>query len=321
MAFGNRLINTTVNGGPQIWVAAGLPTSGKNLKYSTDGINFTDVVSTGLRSDTIQASVGYNGTYFFASIAGSPSHIRGSYSTDGINFISCTGSFPASRLYHIYWSGSKWFGVGDDKLWASDDLNGNSWYDVGLPGVARYCVVGGNTIWSYDPVPPSTYLTYRSTQNGANFANLTAGMPNFGNQSSVMTYHSASHIVLPGGYGNTPYYSINNGSTWTACSGTPGGVWWRGVYDGVNTYLPYENTRRIYKSSDGINFSITPASGFPVDFGEGNIFDGTSSWISDRTTKFYKSSDQWASYSIIETNLSGPQIISNNMPGLFPPIQ
>lgn len=314
-----RLIKSNDEGGgggvSTHWIAAGTPASGKCLKYSTDGVNFSDVNTTGLPSDSIAASIAYNGTYWFAGQGSSAS-----YSTDGINFTAVTGTLPSTTLYSVRWNGNKWLGLSTNQLWASNDVNGNNWYYVGFPSVVDYLTVANNNIWGLKAVPPDNYNTYRSTDEGANFSNLTATMPDFVNQASALIYYKENHLILTGGYGNVSYYSLDNGNTWNACSGLPGGIWWRGVSDGTNVYLPYENTRRIYSSNDGINFSVTAASGFPVTWGQGYIFDGESVWFSDRTTKLYKSNDGFNTYAIIETNINNPAIESNSMPAFFPPI-
>ncbi len=288
--FGNGgYVNSVAYDGIGKWVSVGSGNStGNNINYSTDGINWK----------AVNGPFDKNGKAYFVSYSGGkwiavgkdPSGNNIYYSTNGINWNAVTGSpFTANGIgYAVAYDGmGKWVAVGDgnssgNNIYYSTD--GMIWNPVNGPftisGIAYSVAYGGNK-W--------------------------VAVGNSGTLFSI--YHSDDGIVwnpVNGGFDSIGYSVAFNGTIWVAVGKdsfsrnifySSNAVSWNGVtspfatgkglsvtHGGGNWVAVGEDDsgsgNNIYYSTDGQSWTAATGNPFGTS-GSGNsvAYDGSGKWV------------------------------------------
>jgi len=155
--FNGMTMDLVWNG--KIWVAVGYDdmNSYNTIKYSRDGINWYPVISGDANTfRKIGHSVDWNGREFVATGADIGGTKTIAWSTDGLQW-NIVDNAPPDVVKHCFWDGERWFAIGLENVYISD--NGRTWVmelngfpDSVLPGVlAEITCFGG--------LPTQTLLT------------------------------------------------------------------------------------------------------------------------------------------------------------------
>jgi hypothetical protein len=332
MAFGNRLINTFVGPVPYVLVIASSVSSGSPIKYSTDGIGFTDVPTPFASNNTgIQVVVGYNGTHFIAM----NSACEVVYSTNGINWTRAT-STPTRVSTNVVtpysqprWTGTRWVmslnvAGATGQIWYTANSNGDGgWTNSGQVGFGT--AIANQTVVAWDLTPPTGGVAVRSLNSGSTWSSIT-GL-SFGNQRAAGVGFSATQFAIMGGYSDNPKYSNDSGANFQNSTGTGGGVHFGAYSDGTYIYTLKESDRKMYRSADG--GATYSAAGYTFPSGVTNynsgFFDGVEHYVNTNSSSIYVSSDGWVNPANVRTlslGFSGnsANFASTAQPGSVPAI-
>ena len=306
----NRIIRSNDTGGggsTSFIVIAGNVGSGSPIKYSADGISFTDVPTPFASNNTgINVVVGYNGTHFIA-VNGNCEVV---YSTDGINWTraSSTPTYAGSGTVSGYgqprWTGTRWVMALNTsgftaQIWYTANSNGDGgWTNSGQLGFGT--AVANETVVAWNLTPATGGVAVRSLNSGSTWSAIS-GL-SFGNQRAAGVAFSPTQFAVMGGYNNNPEYSNNTGATFQDSTGTGGGVHFGAYSDGTYIYTLKESDRKMYRSSDGGATYSAAGYTFPsgtTNYGSG-LFNGIEHYVSTNTG-IYVSSDGWVDPANVRT--------------------
>ncbi len=243
-----------------IWVAGGFSNSGSNnlLKYSFDGINWSNGTGYQFSGASKVFSICHNGSFFYSYITNTNSN--GGFfvkSFDGINWsqinVPPVGfgnlSFPAFMVKNLIWTGQEFVAAGR----AQTDKNSNSMISRSFDGTAWFPASSGN---------------FATAGTGDAF-----GLAFNGRRMVCATSATAASGILK--------YSDDRGSNWTSCTvadpfsttNSNGGITTNG-YTWVAVGTGNSANGTIKYSFDGITFVNISGNGFN-QFGSDVAWNGT----------------------------------------------
>ena len=139
------MLGRSVFYGNSLWVIVGLPeftVQPSTIKYSNDGQNWTDVISSPF--DVGGYGVAWNGSLWVA-VGGIVNSIA--YSTDGVIWTGI-GNSIFSTGKGITWSGTLWYAVGTGPNTIAYSTDGITWTGLGsILFTTAYSICYGNGVW------------------------------------------------------------------------------------------------------------------------------------------------------------------------------
>ena len=323
MGFNKKIFTTPSTPAiADILLAGGVASSGKSLRYSTDnGATWSDVTSSGFSNDSVLARVGYNGSYFLAyNINGELSN-----SIDGISFtaVSGNGGLPATPQMlpkTLLWTGTRWAGVFAHnypsllgKVWTSTSLDGSSWSQTSPNDTCYFLDTYNDSIATWWVIPPGgTYPAYVSTTSGTPSWSSWGAKPSFGNQSSSGGFTtSVDDFVIGGGYSNIPAFTSNGFSSFSNASGVAQQFQQAFFKTDTTFFIQNEGNGNLYKSSNGSTYTFV-ASFSGINLGGGYVYNGTDLFVATSTGSIYKTSNDFASSTILTPGLTGSVSLTAN---------
>jgi hypothetical protein len=320
--FGQSLLSTFGSAATDILLAGGVASSGKSLRYSEDsGATWNDVTSSGFSNDSVLARVGYNGSYYLAyNVNGELSN-----STDGKNFtaVANNGGLPASPQMNpktLLWTGTRWVGVFAHnypsllgKVWTSTSSDGSSWSQTSPNDTCWWFDTYNDSIATWWAIPAGSYPAYVSTTSGTPSWSSWGAKQAFGNQSSFGGFTtSANNFVIGGGYSNVPGSTSNGFSSFSNVTGVATGFQRAFFKTDTTFFIQNESNGALYKSTNGSSYSFVANLGVGANLGGGYVYDGTDLYVGTTGGGIYKTSNEFASSTVLTPGLTGAVSLTAN---------
>ena len=303
-------------------LAGGVASSGKSLRYSEDnGATWSDVTSSGFSNDSVLARVGYNGSYYLAyNINGELSN-----STDGKNFTAVTnnGGLPASPQMQpktLLWTGTRWAGVFAHnypsqlgKVWTSTSSDGSSWSQTSPNDTCFTLDTYNDSIATWWVIPATGYPAYVSTTSGTPSWSSWGSKPSFGQQASFGGFTtSLNNFVIGGGYSTIPAFTSNGFTSFSNATGVATGFQRAFFKTDTTFFIQNEGNGALYKSTNGNTYSLVSNLGTAVNLGGGYVYNGTDLFVATTAGGIYRTSNEFASSTILTPGLSGSVSLTAN---------
>jgi hypothetical protein len=284
----NSLLTSTRSN--SLWVAVGDNGSPGGLKYSYDGMNW----SNGMGGSFLNAGNGvyFNGALWVAvgeSVAVATTTIK--YSYDGSNWNNCasggfTGMFGAGIGYGVGWNGSLWIAVGDGVAAPNNiqySYDGSNWNDAnsGSFTSAGYSIAWNGSLWVAGGISGSATSNIKYSFDGSNWSNSSSGGLNSGAYSIAWNGSLWVAAGFDSALGNATIQYSSNGSNWNNAnsggfsSGGRGIAWNGSLWVAVGDDGTSLGT--IKYSYDGSNWSNSTSGSF-LTSGYGISWNGNM-WI------------------------------------------
>ena len=264
----------SVEANKNLWVAVGDGTGNETIRYSTDGLTWSQAASGGFITGGL--GVAWNGSLWVAAGFGTGATTI-QYSTNGSNWTSASTAGFSSGGTGVAWNGSMWVAVGKGSTTTTIEYsyNGSNWSNVtngfssGGTGVAW-----NGSMWVAVGSDFTTGIKY--SYNGSNWSNATGGFT----AGNGVAWNGSMWVAVGSGSGTTTIKYSMNGINWSnitsgGFSSTGRGVAWNGsmwIAVGAGS-----GTTTIQYSLDGLNWSNVSSGGFTTN-GYGITWNG-SMWI------------------------------------------
>jgi hypothetical protein len=260
----------------QLWVALG--SGGTSIKYSSDGISWTN--GTIANDFTTGRSAAWNGQLWVAVGTASISDYTITTSSDGINWSSSAG-VPSNRFTvsgnGVAWNGQLWVAVGKGGATIKYSYDGLSWTDA----TGGFTLEGNGVSWNgrfwiaVGENSPADSNTIKYSVDGINWTNVSSGgftLIGFG-----VAWNGLMWVAVGVG-GKTIKYSYN-GLTWFDISNNEYTSYgYKVAWNGQLWVAVGSGTNKIKYSFDGINWSNAGSGDF-TSTGLGIAWNGQF-WVS-----------------------------------------
>ena len=260
-----------------IWVAVGRDTTA-NIKYSSDGINWSNGVLTNFT--TGGCNVVWNGNIWVAVGQDTTANNTIKYSGNGINWSNSSGTGFSSSGRGVAWNGRMFVAVGSD---TTADIkysyDGITWTNTAVNfGNYGFSVAWNGKMWvavGSDSTTPANTIKY--SYDGINWSN-SAGT-GFITDGNDVAWNGRMWVAVGQDTTACIKYSYN-GINWSNASGgfsvTGNGVAWNGIM-WVAVGQDAVTNNMIKYSYDGINWSNSVSGAF-TSIGQKVSWNGTM-WV------------------------------------------
>jgi hypothetical protein len=184
-----------------LWIAGGIGTY--TMVYSTNGINWSPVLSSKSIFSTEVHGIAYNGTLWVAGGYGTNTL---AYSYDGLSWVPISNTL--TRVFGLVWNGTLFMAAGTGTNTVAYSYNGINWLYASCPIESIYAIAYSGSMWIASGLGTNDSLAY--SYDGINWTGL--GKRIFASSNAIA--HNGFMWVAGGSSANTLAYSYD-GFAWT----------------------------------------------------------------------------------------------------------
>ena len=237
-----------------LWIAGGIGTY--TMVYSTNGINWSPVLSSKSIFSTEVHGIAYNGTLW---IAGGQGTNTLAYSYDGLSWVPISNTL--TRVFGVVWNGTLFMAAGTGPNSVAYSYDGFTWLYASCPIESIYAIAYSGRMWIACGLGTSDSMAY--SYDGKSWTGL--GKRIFASSNAIA--HNGFMWVAGGSSSNTLAYSYD-GFSWTGLGTSIFSLFGYAVtWNGNKWIATGSGTHSIAYSVDGTKWIGLGTSALDIGFG------------------------------------------------------